>query len=67
MSETVVLLNLPYEQIIKILEKRAEEEGIPIKLVKEVYDLERGKTHLRNRGIETTLREKVYGYLEKKK
>ncbi len=60
-------MNLPYEQLIKILEKRAEEGGIPKKLVKEIYDLERSKTHLRNRDIQTTLREKVYGHLEKKK
>ena len=60
-------MNLPYAQIIKILEKRAEEEDIPKKLVKEIYDLERGKIHLRYRGIETTLREKIYNYLEKTK
>jgi hypothetical protein len=60
-------LNLGYEQIIKILEKCAEEEGIPKKLVKEIYDLERSKTHLTSRGIETTLREKVYAHLENEK
>ncbi len=60
-------MNIGYEQIIKVLEKRAEEEGIPKKLVKEIYDLERGKTHLIHRGIETTLREKVYNHLEKTK
>ena len=59
-------MSSPYDQIIKILEKRAEEECLPKKLVKEVYDLERGKTHLKNRDIETTLREKTYAYLEKK-
>ena len=50
--------------MIKILEKRAEEENIPIKLVKEIYDLERGQTHLNNRANETKLRETIFEYLE---
>jgi hypothetical protein len=58
-------MNIPYEQLIKILEECAEKEGIPKKLVKEIYDLEKAQTHLTNRGNEIALRQKILSHLEK--
>tara|TARA_B100001123_G_C14651951_1_gene765998 strand:+ start:72 stop:299 length:228 start_codon:yes stop_codon:yes gene_type:complete len=48
-----------YNEIIKILQECAKEEGISEELVKEIYDLERGQTHLPSRTNESDLREKL--------
>ena len=48
-----------YNEIIKILQECAKEEGISEELVKEIYDLERGQTHLSSRANESDVREKL--------
>lgn len=45
-----------YDKLIKILQECAKEKGISEKLVKEIYDLEKGQTHLPSRTNESDLR-----------
>ena len=45
-----------YDAIIKILQDCAKENGISKKLVKKIYDLEAGQTHLAARTNEDDLR-----------
>ena len=62
-SFEIFLWSLPtitaYNKIIEILQECAKEEGISEELVKEIYDLERGQTHLPSRANESDLREKL--------
>ena len=48
----IFLLSLsedPYEELVKILQECAKEKNISEKLVKNIYDFERGQTHLTTR------------------
>ena len=51
-----------YDDMIKILDDIADENGVPSGLVKEVYDLERGQTHLNARTNEVELRKILLKY-----
>ena len=66
-----MILSAPYDDIIKILEDIADEKGVqalckpnlkPSGLVKEIYDLERGQTHLNARSNEVELRKILLKY-----
>ena len=59
------MLDNPYDSIIKILENRANEIDISKEMIKEIYDMERGQTHLNSRGNEVELRQKLLSHLEK--
>ena len=56
-----------YDAIIKILQDCAKENGVSKKLVKKIYDLERGQTHLASRTNESDLRKILLDEIKKKK
>ena len=56
-----------YDAIIKILQDCAKENGISEKLVKKIYDLERGQTHLPVRANESDLRRALLDEVRDKK
>ena len=55
----------PYLEIIKILQKNAKEESIDIKMVKEIYDLEKSTTNYSIKVDEDSFRQKVLRGMEK--
>ena len=56
-----------YDAIIKILQDCAKENGISKKLVKKIYDLEAGQTHLPSRTNEDDLRRALLDEVRDKK
>jgi len=56
-----------YDAIIKILQDCAKENGVSKKLVKKIYDLERGQTHLAARTNESDLRGALLDEVKSKK
>ncbi len=56
-----------YDAIIKILQDCAKENGISKKLVKKIYDLEAGQTHLAARTNEDDLRRALLDEVKRKK
>ena len=56
-----------YDAIIKILQDCAKENGISKKLVKKIYDLEAGQTHLASRTNESDLRIALFDEVRGKK
>ena len=56
-----------YDAIIKILQDCAKENGISKKLVKKIYDLEAGQTHLPSRTNEDDLRRALLDEVRGKK
>ena len=56
-----------YDAIIKILQDCAKENGISKKLVKKIYDLEAGQTHLPSRTNEDDLRRALLDEVKGKK
>lgn len=59
-------MTAPYEDMVKILQKCAEEQGIPKKLIKEIYDMERDQSHLSYRNNEIDLRTRIIGTMKEK-
>ena len=55
----------PYLEIIKILQKNAKEESIDIKMVKEIYDMEKSTTNYSIKVDEDSFRQKVLKGMEK--
>ena len=58
-------MSAPYEDMIEILSKCASEKGVSKKLVKQIYDLERGQIHLTHRDLEGDLRKKILEFMPK--
>ena len=56
-----------YDAIIKILQDCAKENGVSKKLVKKIYDLEAGQTHLPSRTNEDDLRRALLDEVRDKK
>lgn len=52
-------MTVPYLDMIKILEDCAKEKGVPIKLIKKIYDMERDEAHLSSRNNEIKLRQDI--------
>ena len=55
----------PYEDMIEILGKCANEKGVSVELVKQIYDLERGQIHLTHRELEGDIRRKILEFMPK--
>lgn len=60
-------MSAPYDKIIEILTESAKEKNIPAELIKKIYDLERGETHLIRRDNEISLRREITEFFNKEK
>ena len=49
-------MSAPYEKLIEILTKCAQEKDIPPELIKKIYDLERAEVHQKFRNNEILIR-----------
>ena len=58
-------MSAPYEDMIEILSKCASEKGVSKKLVKQIYDLERGQIHLSHRELEVEIRMIILEFMPK--
>ena len=54
-----------YNKIIEILQECAREKGISEEVVKKIYDLEKGQTHLPSRTNEDDLRKELLDEVRK--
>lgn len=60
-------MSAPYDKMIEILTECAKEKNIPAELIKKIYDLERGQTHLIHRDNELSFLREITEFFNKEK